>query len=121
MAEQEQAEFRERNRLAVQQTRSQQAAQHQLPNQNQVESESFDGLKKTLGGLLDFLKNPDDPDKLFGGTQKNPEKAVLLHHLSSGLLRFDQCKDCGMTRPLVWTELRRRSKMSNCLQLKRVS
>jgi hypothetical protein len=95
MTEQEQAEFCERNRLAVQQTRSQQAAQRQLPNQNQVENESFDGFKTAVGGLLDFLKNSDDPDKLFGDIQKNPEKAVLPHCLSSGSLRFDQCKDHG--------------------------
>jgi hypothetical protein len=72
--EQEQAEFCERNRLAVQKLCSQQAAQCQLPNQNQVENESFGGFKTAVVSLLDFLKNSDDPDKLFGDIQKSPEK-----------------------------------------------
>jgi hypothetical protein len=74
MTEQEQAQFRECHRTVVQQVRSQQAAQRQLPNQNQVENESFDGFKTTVGSLLDFLKNSDDPG-LEEGTR--PAKASL--------------------------------------------
>jgi hypothetical protein len=59
---------------------------------------SNDGFTVAVGSLKPLLQPSDDPDKLFGDTQKNPEKAVLLHCLNSGLSRFDQCEDCGNER-----------------------
>jgi hypothetical protein len=123
MNEQEQAEFRKHNRLAVQQICSQQAAQRQLPSQSRVENASVDGSKTTANGLSDFLQNSNDPDKLFADTQKSPKKAALPHCLNSSLLRLDQCKDCGneWDNKTIDLELRRRSKTSSCLQPKWVS
>jgi hypothetical protein len=95
MTEQEQPEFRAHICAAAQQTRSRQAAQQQEQQQVHLEDVSNDGLTMAADALMSLLQSSNDPDKLFAGTQKSPEKAVLLHCLNSGLLRFDQCKDCG--------------------------
>jgi hypothetical protein len=77
MNEQEQPELPECNRLTVERWRLREPAEQQEQQQAQLESVSDDGKQSS-----------DDPDELFSGAVRNPEKAVLLHCLSSGLLWF---------------------------------
>jgi hypothetical protein len=63
MTEQDQAEFRERHRVAVKHVHSQQAAQQQEWQQAQLESVSNDGFTMTVDSLMLLLQSSDDPDK----------------------------------------------------------
>jgi hypothetical protein len=87
--------FREHNHLAVERWRLRESAQQQQQEESQLEGVSSDGFTMASDSLMSLLQSSNDPDKLFADVQKSPEKAVLLHCLSSGSLRFDQCKDCG--------------------------
>jgi hypothetical protein len=53
-----------------------------------LEDVSNDGFTIAANCSTPLLQPSNGPDKLFADTQKNPEKAVLLHCLNSGLLRF---------------------------------